>query len=90
MHDKVKFRICDKQFPVVILHDLHMHIGHHFQATVMQYSVFFQDDFVVSTPRKQKLKEHDQLLKKFEYSKALDSVLRKVGLHKLCHMCCRC
>lgn len=42
---------------------------------------FFQDDFVVSAPRKHKLKEHDQLLKKFEYSKALDSVLRKVGLY---------
>lgn len=34
-------------------------------------------DFVVSAPRKHKLKEHDQLLKKFQYSKALDSVLRK-------------
>ncbi|KAJ7365692.1 snoRNA-binding rRNA-processing protein [Desmophyllum pertusum] len=36
-----------------------------------------QDDFVVSAARKHKLKEHDQLLKKFEYSKALDSVLTK-------------
>lgn len=25
------------------------------------------------------MREHDQFLKKFEYSKALDSVLRKVG-----------
>lgn len=36
-----------------------------------------KDDFVVWAPRKHKLKEHDQLLKKFEYSKALDSVLKK-------------
>lgn len=34
-------------------------------------------DFVVSAQRKHKLKEHDQLLKTFQYSKALDSVLRK-------------
>lgn len=34
----------------------------------------------MSAQRKHKLKEHDQLLKTFQYSKALDSVLRKVGL----------
>lgn len=36
-----------------------------------------EEDFLVSAPRKRKLKEHDQLLKRFEYSKALDSVLRR-------------
>lgn len=36
-----------------------------------------EDDIFVSAPRRQRLSEHDQLLKKFQYSKALDSVLRK-------------
>ena len=35
----------------------------------------FQGDFVVERSRKPKLTAHDKFLKKFEYTKALDSVL---------------
>jgi len=36
-----------------------------------------EDDFIVSAPRRHQMTEHDKLLRKFDYSKALDSVLRK-------------
>ncbi|XP_074624441.1 U3 small nucleolar RNA-associated protein 15 homolog [Acropora palmata] len=36
-----------------------------------------EDDFVVSAPKRPRFKEHDKFLKQFEYSKALDSVLRR-------------
>ncbi|XP_068694302.1 U3 small nucleolar RNA-associated protein 15 homolog [Montipora foliosa] len=35
-----------------------------------------EDDVIVPTKRMKSFKEHDQLLKEFEYSKALDSVLK--------------
>ena len=38
----------------------------------------------MSAPRKTKMLEHDKLLKKFDYSRALDSVLRKVSFSALC------
>ena len=40
---------------------------------------FPQGDVVVSASKKFKFKEHDKLLKSFEYSKALDSILSKVS-----------
>jgi hypothetical protein len=36
---------------------------------------YFQDDFVVKKEHRQKLASYDKQLRKFEYSKVLDSVM---------------
>ena len=43
---------------------------------------------MVSAPKRPRFKEHDKFLKQFEYSKALDSVLRRVGFINLNYFFC--
>jgi len=65
-----------------IISDLTIGHGSHVQKHHSK-PISSSNDLRLESQNSKKLKEYDRLLKNFKYSAALDSVLKKVGVHHL-------